>query len=375
MHEIAENPQSTSTNPSNVSDSLNQPKGGIYSEKTAFTTPTSSPHLVPVSFTEGGSGMSTPAKPENKAEDARYAAQLSAKYHVTFSKDGETISVPDEDGKIVSRTAHAPTMRELRAVDEALQKDPSAKGLKYDFLNQSLYSDPNIQGRADVDAKGQQSMFLMPSWDKTPAATTKDTSHPNQETMSMTLLHEQAHHEHPFDLNGKYNPKETAIWHQLGWKQMPNHHWAIEAKDGTFYEPTSEQGYQERFMHTNAAGVPIDKSGKPTSDPRQTDFADARTVLINSKIAPFNDYIPNPWEEEADGLAFFRMDKADRAVMLKQRKPLYDQIKQIDQQDIDQMYPPVHGQSAKIRSADGTIVDNNAANRAAVAKFEAEAAK
>jgi hypothetical protein len=375
MHEIGEKPQSATTSPSTVSDSLNQQKGGIYSDKTAFTTSNSSPHLVPVSFTEGGPGVSAPQKTENKAEDARYAAQLAAKYHVTFSKDGEKISVRGPDKKILSSTAHAPTMRELRAVDEALQKDPSAKGLKYDFLNQSLYPSTSVDGQYGADTTGQQSIFLMPAWDKTPAATTSDRTKPNQDTMSMTLLHEQVHREHEFNLNGRYDPKEVAIWAKLGWKRMPDRQWAIEAKDGTFYEPIDGGGNQNRFEHKDANGRPIDKSGKLVLDNSQAEIVDFRTLLSRAKIAPLNDYVSHPKEAEAEGLSVFRADKADRALLLKQRKPLYDQLKQIDQQDIDQIYPPVHGQSAKIRSADGTIVDNTPANRAAVQKFEEQAAK
>jgi len=357
-----------------VSDGLNRSNGGIYAEKGAFAA-TPAPDLLALGFPQGLPKDYRVAEFQQKAgavDAAKYAAQLEAKYHVSFSKNGKTARLRIEEGKTVSAPARAPNMRELRALDEALARDPSARGTKIYFLEKTMF-DEGVSGKAGVDSAGHRALFMTPDWDKTTAATAAERKRANQATMSASILHEMAHNGHPEDTPvGK--ARETEIWQKLGWKLMPDRHWALAGKDGNYYEPVGDAGFQNRFLKKDAQGVPLDKNNKQTPDPRQMDFVEARTVLDRAKIRPMNDYIPHPREDEAEALSFFRGDKLSRGIVAHYCKPLYDQIKEVDQADIDRLYPPKNGRPSKIRSADGLIVDNTPANRARVAQFEKEAA-
>jgi len=360
-----------------LSDYLNNQQGGVYANKQAFQSVQKSDLTLlgfaqPVNI-QGDHSLAFQARSAAPKDAATLAKQLEAKYGVSFSKNGETASVKGDDGKIVSEKTHAPTIRELRAVQEALEKDPSARGVKFYFLDKSLYQNPNVAARFDVDASGHPAVFCMPALDKLTAATSADRKRINQDSMSLELLHELAHHEHPTD-NAAEQKREKANWESLGWKLMPDHRYAIAGKDGHYYEPVEKYGYQDRFLRKDAQGYPVDAQDKPTADESKMVYVDFKTMASAAKIPPMIDYVPHPEEEVADALANFRLGSTSRGIMVHYFKPLYDQTKAIDQADLDRLYPPKNGVSQKLRSPDGTVVDNTAANRASIAKFEKEAA-
>jgi hypothetical protein len=359
-----------------ISDSLNTSNGGIYSVKGAFHNPAST-KLVSLSFEQthdmpGDHQVAAFQERTHSTDVAEYARQLEAKYHVSFSQDGETARVRT-NGQIISASAHAPTVRELSAVEEALRNDPSGKGVKFYFLNESLVKDPSAAGRYDLDVDGHPSVFLMPRWDKYNYATSAERKQHEEGTMSQEVLHELAHHSHPFKQPEDLK-REAENWQSLGWKEMSNGEWAIAGRDGFYYEPVNTQGWPDRFLRKNAQGILVDKSGKASGVNSNMALVPIADVLDVAKIRPLNYYIPHPIEVEAEALSVYRLDRTGRGVLAQDFKSLYDQTKKIDQADIDRMYPPKNGRSTKIRSPEGPIVDNTPTNLARVAQFEKEAA-
>lgn len=283
--------------------------------------------------------------------------ELQSAYGVTISRAGEVYS---QNNTFSCRTRD-PMLAELLALEYALSHTNSsliprrkiAKTLRFCFLTET--NCPGAIADWSLDANDKPVIAIEP------AVT-------DSYTLESVLLHELSHHsQYCMGLN----PKEIALWKTgiaAGWHYFQNPGtgetgWAIRTKDHKLFK------FAQRlhlWVRCNDKGQPLNIDGQRVKRQSEAEQQQHWQISKAAIIRPATYYFCNPAEMLAEGMMLFRMNEETRAYLMRVSPELYDFVKAEDQRELDKNF----GNTVKIRTPDGLVVDNNNSARISVSNFE-----
>lgn len=326
-------------------------------------------------------------------------AELHQKYGVDFSKNGETVKLNDPPGVVALRE---PNLRDLKAIEEALKKNPSgvsepvgSPGVKFYFLEKDV--DPKLYAFFDT-AEGRNAIFVQPALEKLEYATNKEAPAASP-TMEALLAHELEHNataiehgairSHAFPLPREFGDNKTLAerpvdaamerdYGQLGWTRLKldnNDVWAMQGNDGLLYVQVKTEDGEHGWVPVNKQGKFLNEDGKPVKPGEEVEAYDDNYMRFKAKVAPITNYFPNPEEMLAEGMAYYHSQEK-RAWLIGHNREVYEICKRKDQERINRRYgTSANGQPNYVRDINGEIVPHNSANLAKIHAFEENARK
>lgn len=288
--------------------------------------------------------------------------EIEAKYNLQISRDGQTDRLQGKDADL-----RAPRIDELLALEQAaMRSQPSArsangKPVRVEFtVRPSTPYDAYVPGRVSDD---EQERIVFEPLSRTFKGF-KDTA-----------MHEFAH-------IGQHNMRQRdaaaldTAFEAMGYRRVKTDdgamQWQLKGKDGNYY---TENPNGTGWTRVDEKGRPLKTDGKPASGFKDKDAVTISSTEIQERavVRPASWYFTNPVENQAEGLWLFRGGEQDRTRLFTTSPELYKIIKEYDQKEIDA--DPRYGKNSDgtakfIRLPDGTIGENNEANRAIVTQFE-----
>jgi hypothetical protein len=175
-------------------------------------------------------------------------------------------------------------------------------------------------------------------------------------------------HELGHNMQGRDNISTDKLADGMGWKKGNDGKYMQQDRDGNTYSPimSKTDHNADRWVRTDNDGHTLDANGRPVSEGGEADIISNKEMQDRAKVRPSSDYFVNPKEEFADGVANYRLNEGTRSDMLKNSPELYDQIKQMDQAEMDTAY----GAGNMVRLPSGEMAPNNSDNQAQIADFE-----
>lgn len=319
--------------------------------------------------------------------------ELTKTFKVSFSKEGDDViqqwiekaDCTWERGPMIK--ARSPQLLELYGIEAAIYRSqPSqldktnSEAIKFHFLKDNYYKDqPVLAYYISADKDGKPSVYFEPGANKDKPATEADSNRFKRHqlfSIEALTIHELAHN-HQKKM-GWYEPAEKEqLAKSIGWLPFTDPKtnqtdWLYKGKNGELYRRGKDHCKDDFvWVKCNKDGEPLDANDKPVAK-----FKDAKTYTRNeitdrALVPPITYYFVNPTEMFAEGLMFVRLDQSRREELLKKSPTLFDAAKEQDQKEINLNYGTKPDGSPKyIRSADGKVVENNAANSKEVADFE-----
>lgn len=324
-------------------------------------------------------------------------AELHKKYGVDFSKKGETVKLNDPPG---IATCREPNPRELKAIEEALKKNPSgiyepvgSPGVKFYFLERDV--NPNLYAFFDT-AEGRNAIFIQPALEKLKYATNKEAPVASP-TIEAIIAHELEHNATAVEGNvirghASSVPRELGDnkalaerpldaklardYEQLGWTRMKfgtREVWAMQGNDGLLYVPVPTDDGEHGWVPIDKQGNFLNEDGKPIKNAVEVEAYDDSRMRAKAKVRPITNYFLNPEEMLAEGMAYYHSQEK-RAWLVNHNPEIYEICKRIDQERVNRRYgmSPT-GQPSYVRDITGEIVVNNSANQAKIRSFEENA--
>jgi hypothetical protein len=294
---------------------------------------------------------------EQKLHDMRQQKEddLGSKYGVEFSHDGDSVKRGDRD--IPMRD---PRLQELAGVEAALRKVPDGQvrnndgsPLKMNFSKENIIS--GAGAFVQTDGNGQRTMFVQPTYGLPATEKGSETSGTSYEGL---LDHELGH-----NMQGRDQISDDKLAQGMGW-QKGRFGYNLEDRNGNTYEPIRQAGEAnaQGWLRTGKDGDFLDANGQPG----KPEMISNQEMRERAKVRPSSDYFPNPKEEFAEGVANYRMGSGSRGDLLRNSPEVYDQIKQMDQAEIDKSY----GAGKMLRLPSGEMAPKESANRQEVSDFE-----
>lgn len=323
--------------------------------------------------------------------------ELHKKYGVDFSANGEIVKVKEPPEAVKCRE---PNLRELKAIEEALKKNPSgiyepvgSPGVKFYFLEKN--ADPNLYAFFN-QADGRNAIFIQPNLDKIKHVLNKEAP-VGAATVEAIVAHELEHnatavegHAHKFHLPGfarelgdnkaiedrPIDAKLERDYGQLGWTRIKFAEvdvWAIQSRNGRLYVPVPTDDGEHGWVPINKQGQFLDDDGKPMTSPGEVSALDDNQMRNIAKVKPITNYFLNPEEMLAEGMSYYHSEEK-RAYLAKQNPQYYELCKRIDQERINRRYGvKASGEPGFMRDVNGEIVAHNSTNLAKVRAFELRA--
>lgn len=299
-----------------------------------------------------------------KAQDAKIA-EMEKYYHIDISDDGE-IELP---GDVEAKT-RKPNLGELVALNESLRRSwPS--NLAADYNDQEVeiaFLESNPRGNLgeyftpENNPNGQHPLITLSS-----ALAEYDL-----DGQFETMMHELAHNGHFTAFTS--DDDRDQYFEALGWEKGEDGRWSIRTESGELYrEYEDREGHP--WVRVNDEGKPIDGNGEVVEDIADAEQYRRDDLMKMLDVIPATDYFDYPYEELAEGLVEFRSSAQRRQELMRTNPELYEIIKQIDEDEIDTVYPPVNGESQFIRLPNGDLVPSTEENEAIVMEFEGESKK
>lgn len=291
--------------------------------------------------------------------------ELEQKYNVQFSRDGQK---DNPLGKEVN--LRSPRINELLALEEGLRKSepstttPNGKPILVQFAVEPTSSaSAYVYPRPD----GQQRILFEPI--------------PREfGSLKGTILHEWAHNaEHNMEARDK---AALDKWYEeLGYRKVTvdgRDQWQFRDKDGNYWAQHPDQPWHGTWTRVDDQGRPLKPDGTLASGWDDPNVAKQSTQQMrdNAAVKPGSDkdYFNKPWEGGAESLRWYRSSPEHRARLYTVDPANYEATKKFDQAELDS--DPRYGKnpdgtSKFIRMPDGSVAENTAENRKAVADFEA----
>jgi len=276
-----------------------------------------------------------------------------------------------------------PTLAELAAVQSSLERIRPTRdnkegelGPKFSFLKDAYDRDIPKAARFVLGHDGRAQVYFDPGWNKDRPPTELDLSSRNQQSMQRAIDHELGHNSLATMHGARNDPKDARdngkaidkIYSDLGWKVVGGRY-MIEGRDNSFYTPegTDQQRY---FVRHDASGRPADGQGRATTE-QNAERIQTLQMRIRSKVEQISEYFPGPDEMYAEGYSAFTSGDKSRQDLKYLAPKLYDVVKEADQNQLNQKYPPFDGHTPRvIRALDGKIVPNTQANATKISDFE-----
>ncbi len=292
--------------------------------------------------------------------------RIKSHYGVRVSHCGELTSASPVRSRRSSYKLRlrSPMLLELSALETAIEhsvpsfylRSSHEKSLKVYFLQDWNY----CAARADwgFDYAGKPAIFVEPAF----------ANAGNFAFLKEVFLHELAHNA---SYNMGFRPKNPGAWKlskKLGWFYFFNPNariqgFAIESSDGRLFR----QGNSSRWIRCDRSGLPLSKAGERVRL-RDAERLGANQIRELANVRPVSAYFPNPMEVMAEGLCFFRNNRACRRRLLVESPKLYSIVKEEDQNEIDKSF----GRSKYLRGLDGRLLQATEKNRRLVEKFESQ---
>lgn len=257
---------------------------------------------------------------------------------------GVRFPTPDETIRYDASTrlqCGVPTLEELRCLADTLRRTQHE-----DYRNMRIWFIPASGTGSTVwgyysTSMGQPNMVLLPR---------ARVDIRGWSALEGTLLHELVHHEQYqrwgntyFGYPGSHAETSTLI-DRLGWEYSAAH--------GTCLLRDREGG---RWNYNSAQGVWnwVSGAARPTDGVLSVDSQGMRQRAL---VRPATNYFTYPSEEQAEGMAMFRMDRAGLA---RTAPDLYRIMRDYDQQSIDRRFGHrLNGRPRMIRDIDGSLIQN-----------------
>lgn len=319
--------------------------------------------------------------------------ELNKTFKVTFSKEGDDviqqwIEKPDctwERGPMIK--ARSPQLLELYGIEAAIYRSQpsqldktSAEAIKFHFLKDNYYKDqPVLAYYISSDKDGKPSVYFEPGANKDKPATEQDANRFKRHqlfSIEALTIHELAHN-HQKKM-GWYEPAEKEkLARSIGWipfvdPKTNEQDWLLKGKDGELYRRGKDHCKDTHvWVKCSKNGEPLDDKDKPVAKFKDAKKYTRDEVTARALVPPITYYFVNPTEMFAEGLMFVRLDQKRREELLRASPVLFEACKNQDQEELNLNYGKNGDGSPKyIRSADGKVVENNAANRKEVDDFE-----
>jgi hypothetical protein len=311
--------------------------------------------------------------------------ELRKTYSVEFS------SAKDPPGKQLAAGVETksplryrdPTLAELAAVKASLERIRPTQdniagepGPKFNFLQDHYDTVIPKAARYVLGHDGRSSVNFDPGWSNGRPPTELDLSNANEQSMQRAIDHEFGHHSLA-TMHGARNDAHdvrdnrdaiSKIYSNLGWKDVGGR-LMLEGRDHSYYTPEGTDA-QRYWLRHDASGRPADGQGKATSEQNAERIAPTQ-MMIRSTVEPVSEYFPGPDEMYAEGYSAFTTGERSRLDLKFAAPKLYGVVKEADQNQINQKYPPLDGHTPRIiRAPDGTLLPNSPANAARVSDFE-----
>jgi len=311
---------------------------------------------------------------------------LTAKYKVRFSTDGESVEGQvsfDAQGKIQHGDmvySRAPSLLELANLQGALERGRPSQllpndnhhGLKFYFLKSPLRKDGDDAAATHVahDKDGKAAIYVGPDGLGENLVIKGDKQVFSGRVDEHVVLHELAHNSQA--RLGWLKEKQFLIYSQaLGFDPFVSAEgetiFALRSKSGGLYRVEPES---LNWLAINDKGQYIDKDGKKT-DQAGAKTLDAGQMRQEALVRPATYYFSNPLEMAAESLALFKEGKGERRKLLQDCPDLYRFTKEQDQKDINQSYGKnADGKPLYIRLPDGRLSLSNIQAEKLIADFE-----
>jgi hypothetical protein len=311
--------------------------------------------------------------------------ELRKTYRVDFSSE------KDPPGKQLAAGAETktplryrdPTLAELSAVKASLERIRPTQdnlagepGPRFNFLKDHYDSVIPKAARFVLEHDGRSSVNFDPGWSNGRPPTELDLRNANEQSMQRAIDHEFGHHSLA-TMHGARNDAHdmrdnrdaiSKIYSSLGWKEVAGR-LMLEGRDHSYYTPEGTDA-QRYWLRHDASGRPADGQGKATSEQNAEKLAPTQ-MMIRSTVEPISEYFPGPDEMYAEGFSAFSSGERSRLDLKFAAPKLYDVVKEADQNQINQKYPPLDGHTPRIiRAPDGTLLPNSPANAARLSEFE-----
>ncbi len=334
---------------------------------------------------------------------------LETNFGVAFTRDNEVVEkqwVKNDKGEwergdeVKART---PYLNELYGIEAALYRAQpshrakgSATGIKFYFLLDDLTKGERPLATWRADRGGRPAIHYYPnSTHKRPVLETDAVFDPTQPlghsygSIEALTLHEISHnHQNVIDW---WNSVESTVAGDIGFVNIGKDDdgyavWAIQSKnkdvngDWHLYRKDAKSGLYYR----------CDSKGDKIAGEKELTKSQVRKI---ARVQPMTYYFPSPSETYAESVMIYRLGGQYRASLLKESPELHALAKRLDQTEIDLIYGKEtydqweqqqdqwgqifwvqvqHERSRYIRSAEGKLVSNTAANRDAVKRWEAK---
>lgn len=327
-------------------------------------------------YVEGENGAKLPVldtNSDNPAEVERRLKEwqdtkmkeLEQKYNVQFSRDGQKDSPLGREVNLRS-----PRVNELMAMEEGLAKSqPSTTTLNGKPILVQFAVEPTSAAAAYVLPKGDQQRILFEPVQR------------DYTIIKDNILHEWAHNaQHTMETRDK--AALDRHYAELGYRKVSTpdggEQWQFRDKDGKYWAQGPDQPWHGTWTRVDDQGRPLKTDGTLASgwgDPQAANQSNSQ-MRDNADVKPSSvkDYFTRPWEGSAESIRNYRSSVADRTRLYVVDPKNYESTKKFDQAELDS--DPRYGRnpdgtSKYIRLPDGTVGENNEANRKAVADFEA----
>lgn len=311
--------------------------------------------------------------------------ELEDKYGIKFGQPGDAIGQKiDVKGNPTGEWAYArkPTMEELQALEAALQHSepsfrPNADGtpVRVNFSDDSVL--PGGKGKATFDPPGRNhpNEAQLNIWGGTKNLPKMDADVVGERDHENTSLEEIITHELGHATQWQTNGLGTDAQYKrdLGWVPLKepadqSTRWAITGKDGNLYQLRMFQradGHIDAGWEQLPPNAGYDAEGKYQGQPTGV-MLSMEEMREQAAVTPNSDYFVSPEEYGAETLKDYRLNSARRSQLLQEYPGAYEAARKLDQRELDRYY----GEGTKVRMPDGTVADNTAANRAAIASWE-----
>lgn len=312
--------------------------------------------------------------------------QLSNVFHVSFSRDNQRVIYKNDADKTTEVGTRQPRLDELYGIEAALNKScPSnfvnnqGEGIKFNFLKNPT-NDMSNGAFVAYDQYNTNAVYILPPGEPF-AATEKDRdvwnkTHSRDDQMEEAgslqglLVHELVHNmQTKLGWYDSSYERANQIAQKFGWRPIPNEpgEFMIQDRQGLLYRAyiPSTTLRPHTWYRCDERGKPLDCWGKPT-DKEHALKVSGEAMMAQAKVKPVSDYYPNPFEMFAEGVTHFRLGSRTRRDLMAKSPTFYQVIKDEDQAEIDAHF----GKGKKIRMPDGSLADDNKANRAVINNFE-----
>ncbi|MBY0548788.1 MAG: hypothetical protein K2W95_16070 [Candidatus Obscuribacterales bacterium] len=348
------------------------------------------------------------AKTQLKALVDAKVKKISATFDVEFATEAEVIDKQwvkndkgewSQDKDVLCR---APRLNELYGIEAALYRaQPSqkgengGKGLKFYFLTDDLTRGERPLASWRGDRNGRPAIhYYIGSCDGRPVLERDAPFNPKAKlghsygSIEALTLHEISHnHQNNIGWWTDLQKDEAAKFgfRDCGVDGDGNRIWAVKS---TRKDSNGAHIYY-RLNDKTSEYFPCDETGKTIAGEPEISKSELRKIAAHR---PMTYYFPNPSETYAEGVMVYRLGGVYRASLLKENPGLYEVVKRLDQNEIDNAYGrdvqyewrqgfdqwgnQVHYQvevsrtSRYIRNADGNVVANTRKNAVAVNDFE-----